>query len=271
MTGPGQPGPPVAGPAGAGTPATLPAWLAPLAAALPAVRREQVSRFVPPPGEHRRSAVLCLFAQGTDGPDLLLIERAATLRSHAGQPAFPGGALDPEDGDPRDGGPVAAALREAQEEVGLDPGTVQVVGVLPDLWLPTSGFVVTPVVGWWRAPHPVRVVDVAEVAAVARVPLARLTDPAHRLCVTHPSGWVGPAFETGHMLVWGFTAGVLDRLLALGGWERPWDTARTRELSPAVVALARASSPALATGAFPPVPLPPVPPSVPPADQRSTP
>ena len=218
----------------------LPPWLRPLAAALPEVRAEELSRFLPPPsGVRRFAAVLVLFGEGAAGPDVLLIERAATLRSHAGQPAFPGGALDPQDE-----GPVAAALREAHEEVGLDPGTVEVLGTLPDLWLPPSGFVVTPVVAWWRAPHPVQVVDAAEVAAVVRVPLERLTDPEHRLRVRHPSGWVGPAFDTGSLLVWGFTAGVLDRLLAFGGWERPWNPTRTRELDPATLALARASSPA---------------------------
>jgi hypothetical protein len=87
-------------------------------------------------------------------------------------------------------------------------------------------------------------VDPAEVASVVRVPLDRLTDPEHRLQVRHPSGFTGPAFDTGSLLVWGFTAGVLDRLLAFGGWERPWDRTRTRELDPDVVALARASSPA---------------------------
>lgn len=227
-------------------PPTPPPWLDALTAALPGIRGEQVSRFLPPvQGVRRFSAVLVLFGEGPHGPDLLLIERAATLRSHAGQPAFPGGAVDPGDD-----GPVAAALREANEEVGLDPASVQVLGTLPDLWLPPSGFVVTPVVAWWRTPHPVQVMDPAEVAAVARVPLARLVDARHRLVVTHPSGWVGPAFDVrtdvGSMLVWGFTAGVVDRLLAFGGWEQPWDRTRSRELDPQVLALARASSPAAA-------------------------
>lgn len=218
-----------------------PAWVQPLATAVAAVRPEQLSRFLPPVSGGRPSAVLMLLGEGVDpggGPDLLLIERAATLRSHAGQPAFPGGAVDPGDA-----GPVAAALREAAEETGLDPAGVEVVAVLPALWLPPSGYVVTPVLGWWRSPSPVWAVDAAEVAAVVRVPVAELVDPASRLRVTHPSGWVGPAFEVGGLLVWGFTAGLLDRLLALAGWELPWDHARVRELPPDAVALARRGMP----------------------------
>ena len=205
-------------------------WLDELVRVLPGVRGEDFSRFLPPATGGRHSAVLVLFGEGADGPDLLLIERAHTLREHAGQPAFPGGALDPEDGDPAGGGPVRAALREAAEEVGLQPDTVEVLGQLPALYLPPSGFVVHSVLAWWRSPHPVGVVDPAEVAGVVRVPLAQLVDPAHRLSVRHPSGWVGPGFEVGGLLVWGFTAGVLDRLLSLGGWARPWDPARSRTL-----------------------------------------
>ncbi|MCU1691314.1 MAG: hypothetical protein JWM64_405 [Frankiales bacterium] len=216
----------------------LPAWLQPLADALPGIRGDQLTRFLPPEEGGRRSAVLALFGDGPDGPELLLIERAATMRSHAGQAAFPGGALD------EDETPVAAALREATEEVGLDPASVRVLGELPDLWLPPSGFVVTPVVAWWERPHPVRVVDAGEVASVHRVALADLVDPANRLGITHPSGWVGPAFEVGDLLVWGFTAGVIDRLLHFGGWEQPWDRSRQRELDPARLALAARSSPA---------------------------
>jgi len=225
------------------TAATVPPWLVTLVGALPGVRGEQLSRFLPPPGQHRHSAVLCLFGDGERGPEVLLIERAATLRSHAGQPAFPGGALDPEDGAVDDAGHVRAALREAEEEVGLRSDSVELLGVLPALWLPPSGFVVHPVVAWWREPHDVAAVDTAEVAAVARVPLADLVDPANRLQVTHPSGWVGPAFEVHDLLVWGFTAGLLDKLLELGGWAVPWDTGRRRELDADTLALALRSSP----------------------------
>jgi 8-oxo-dGTP pyrophosphatase MutT (NUDIX family) len=151
------------------------------------------------------------------------MERAGSLRSHAGQPAFPGGALDPEDGDPKAEGPLRAALREAQEETGLDPGGVQLFGVLPALYIPVSGFVVRPVLGWWREPSPVGVVDPNETARVFTVPVADLTDPANRTSVVHPSGYRGPAFLVESTLVWGFTAGVIDRLLHYAGWERPWD------------------------------------------------
>lgn len=199
----------------------VPAWLHPLLAAATAAEALDLSRFTPPPDADRRSAVLILFGDGQDGPDVLLIERAHDMRSHAGQPAFPGGAVDPEDE-----GPVAAALREAAEETGLDPDGVEVVAVLPDLYLPPSGYVVTPVVGWWREPVPVRAVDAAEVASVHRVPLVELTDPERRFRVSHPSGYVGPAFEVRGLVVWGFTGGLLDRLIYLSGWEREWDRSR---------------------------------------------
>jgi 8-oxo-dGTP pyrophosphatase MutT (NUDIX family) len=149
---------------------------------------------------------------------VLLQLRSDDLRHHAGQPAFPGGGIDPTDA-----GPVEAALREAVEEVGLDPSGVDVLTTLPELWLPPSGNLVTPVLAWWRAPSWVGAVDPNEVAAVSRVPLADLADPANRVMVKHPMGYASPAFKVAGMLVWGFTGGILDRLLRLGGWERDWD------------------------------------------------
>lgn len=213
----------------------LPTWLEPVRDVARRARPGDFSRALPPDGGGRASAVLLLFGEGVHGPDILLIERAHTLRSHAGQPAFPGGAIDPTDT-----GPVAAALRETVEETGLDQTGVTVFGTLPDLYLPPSGYLVTPVLGWWHAPSPVRVVDVAEVASVHRVPLETLLDPANRLSVRHPSGFVGPAFAVAGLVVWGFTGGVLDRLIALAGWERPWDTNRVEDLPTHLVELGAA-------------------------------
>jgi 8-oxo-dGTP pyrophosphatase MutT (NUDIX family) len=222
----------------------LPGWLRPLAEAAVHVRPEQLSRFLPPDEGGRASAVLMLFGENGDSgsgwaaADVLLIERAHDMRSHAGQVAFPGGAVDPGDEDV-----VAAALREAAEETGLDPVGVRVLGTLPALFLPPSGFVVTPVLGWWREPSRVSVVDPREVASVHRVPLAELLDPANRFQVRHPSGYVGAAFEAAGLLVWGFTAGLLDRMLRLAGWEQPWDRSRMRDLPPEHLELIERSTP----------------------------
>lgn len=211
---------------------TAPEWLQPLLASLDdfSIWGREVG--TAPPGV-RRSAVLVLFGDGPHGPDVLLIQRSAHLRSHAGQPAFPGGGLDHPDE-----GAVAAALREAEEETGLDPAGVDVLAVLGELWVPPSGNVVTPVLAWWREPSEVSPADTREVASVARVPVADLADPANRLQVQAPSGRVGVAFEVADMLVWGFTAAVLDRLLHLGGWARPWDTERVVDLPEETLRLA---------------------------------
>jgi len=219
----------------------LPGWLRPLADVSVHVRPEQLSRFLPPADGGRESAVLMLFGGGPDTDlhtaDVLLIERAPDLRSHAGQVAFPGGAVDAGDDDV-----VGAALREAAEETGLDPAGVEVFGTLPALFLPVSDFVVTPVLAWWRAPSPVGVMDPREVASVHRVPLGELLDPANRLRVRHPSGYVGAAFRVRGLLVWGFTGGLLDRMLRLAGWERRWDRSRVEDLPAEPAATAPASA-----------------------------
>jgi len=204
----------------------VPAWLRKLAA--DAVALELPPMLLPPAGGGRPSAVLVLFAEGQGGPgdpDLLFIQRSNGLRLHAGQPAFPGGAIDATDS-----GPVAAALREAAEEVGVDPSGVEVVGTLPELFIPPTGFRVVPVLAWWRRPAAVAPVDPAEVAAVERVSVSELADPAARLTVRVRDGRVTPAFRVKGMVIWGFTALLVDRLLRLGGWEQPWDAGEIVDL-----------------------------------------
>ncbi|MDN5919047.1 MAG: CoA pyrophosphatase, partial [Pseudonocardia sp.] len=163
-----------------------------------------------------------------DGPEVLLTERAGTLRAHAGQVAFPGGTIDPGDA-----GPVDAALREAREETGLDPDGVVPLAVLPELLIPPTGFLVTPVLAHWARPGPVRVIDRGETERVLRVPVSALRDPENRVTVRGPSGYEGPAFRTAGLLIWGFTAGLLSALLHRSGWERPWDATRTEDLDEA--------------------------------------
>jgi 8-oxo-dGTP pyrophosphatase MutT (NUDIX family) len=208
----------------------VPEWLAGLVTAAQALPPEVVpeSMRLPAGGSAREAAVLMAFCETASGPSVLLTERARNLRTHAGQVAFPGGAVEPEDS-----GPVAAALREASEEVGLDSSTVQVVATMARRFLPPSGFLVTPVIAWWRTPHPIAALSAGEVDRAAVVAIADLADPANRFQVRSPRlDLLGPAFETDGLFIWGFTAALLAGLLILGGWERAWDGTDVRPLPP---------------------------------------
>lgn len=186
------------------------------------------------PGRGGRSAAVLILLWGdataaptasVDGLSLVTIEKSPHLRSHAGQIAFPGGAIEPEDASP-----IAAALREAREEVGIEESTVDVLGTLPAAHVVASGFDVASVVGWWRHPVPLRPVDLHEVAAVHAPLVTQLADPANRRTSVHPSGHRGPAFVVDDLFIWGFTGHLLDGLLRLAGWEEPWDRSLTTEI-----------------------------------------
>lgn len=196
----------------------LPRWLGPLVDAVPSVTTDDVTRYAPIDGRGRHAAVLVLFSSERD---VVLIERARGDAVHSGQPAFPGGAVEPEDADVR-----AAALRETHEEIGLEPEKVHAFGQLPDLWVPVSDFVVSPVLGFFDPSAPIHAQDPLEVSRVERIALDSLIEPDNRVTVVHPSGYRGPGFTVHDMLVWGFTAGVLDAVLELAGWAHPWDAQR---------------------------------------------
>ena len=156
---------------------TEPAWLAPL---INSTDRPQPSAARPAqPVRLRPAAVLVLLTDSPDGPTVLLTERAADMTDYPAQLVFPGGVAEAGDGDP-----AATALREAHEEVGLDPRSVEVIGLLPPLALPHAGFLVDPVLAWSRAPALTGPVNHAEVAALHQVRLRDLdgghTDPVPR-------------------------------------------------------------------------------------------
>lgn len=199
----------------------VPGWLAPLAASLLDDRRLAAAVAIRPGLGGRKAAVLLLIGAGPDGPEIVFIERASTMRTHAGQIALPGGAADPDDPDL-----VHTALREAVEETGVDRTGIVVLGSLPPAHVAVSGFDVTAVVGWWRTPSPVSAVDPREAASVHVISVAQLVDPERRVQVHHPSGYTGPAFQVSGLLIWGLTAHLVDSVLALAGWQRPWDTTR---------------------------------------------
>ncbi|MCT8002460.1 CoA pyrophosphatase [Sphingomonas sanguinis] len=141
-------------------------------------------------------------------PGVVLTQRTENLRNHAGQIAFPGGRADPGDADL-----VATALREAEEEIGLSPGAVTIVG-LADRYRTVTGFEVTPVLGVIPPDltlHPAE----AEVADLFEVPLAFLLDPAHHHRVSAP--WRGRTRHFYEILwtdrrIWGATAAMIVNL-----------------------------------------------------------
>ncbi|WP_424134709.1 CoA pyrophosphatase [Roseomonas chloroacetimidivorans] len=161
---------------------------------------------VQPPAGARRSAVLVPILLH-EAPTILLTRRAATLSSHAGQVAFPGGRIEPGET------PEAAALREAAEEVGLDPRLPRLAGRLPAL-VTGTGFHVIPVVALLDPPVTLTPAP-AEVAEVFEYPLDRLLDPAspeRRSGVfggRHREYWAWP-HET--QTIWGATANMLRSL-----------------------------------------------------------
>jgi 8-oxo-dGTP pyrophosphatase MutT (NUDIX family) len=162
-------------------------------------------------GKVTKAAVLIPLVLKEDGLSVLLTQRTNHLRDHAGQISFPGGRMDPEDQSPND-----TALRESQEEIGLDPRRVEIIGHLPQ-YLTVSGYSVTPVVGLVQA-QAEYVLDEFEVADVFEVPLSFLLDPANhqvRLWQSEQGGRRFYSMPYENRFIWGATAGMLRNLYHL--------------------------------------------------------
>ena len=172
------------------------------------------------PEGSKRAAALVLLYPLYDTPHLLLTVRAGKLAQHAGQVSLPGGMLEPNE-TVRD-----AALREATEEVGIDPARVEVLGALTTLYIPVSGFALHPVIGLSEAAPALRPAA-AEVGRILQVPLSDLLDPVN---LRRGARWRRerlyqvPYFALQEERVWGATAMVLAELLGvLGAPPRdPW-------------------------------------------------
>jgi 8-oxo-dGTP pyrophosphatase MutT (NUDIX family) len=156
----------------------------------------------------RAAAVLVPVVDREEGATIILTTRAKGLRNHSGQVAFPGGSIDPGDASPE-----AAALREAHEEIALDPAFVETIGRLP-VYVSGTGFVITPVLalvrpGFTLAPEP------GEVADVFEVPLSFLMDAANH--TRESRMWQGRerhyyVMPFGERFIWGVTAGIIRTL-----------------------------------------------------------
>lgn len=196
--------------------------------ALPATRPASVLILFSPRTFDEQATPSAPRSWRADELNVLLQLRASTLRDHAGQVSFPGGRREPADQSAEE-----TALREAAEETGVDPSAIEVLSVLPALPLPASNHLVTPVVGWWPTPSALQPIDHAETTKLWQVPVIHLLDPTTRFTfVAERFGtrFTTPAFDVDGVVVWGFTAMVLDALFDTLGWALPWDTARVRGL-----------------------------------------
>ncbi len=188
---------------------------------------------------YRPAAVLALFAQrhgngvltrvdslpaDPSGLDIFLVQRSPDLSHHPGQIALPGGGIDPGET------PEAAAVRETEEETGVSPACIEVIGSMGQLAVPVSGNLVTPVLGWSNRVERSNEWDYAEVLRPLQVPVADLLNPDNRATVnlanfrsagfSLPTGWV-----------WGFTGNLLAYIFDELQWTIPWDQDRSHAMT----------------------------------------
>jgi 8-oxo-dGTP pyrophosphatase MutT (NUDIX family) len=180
-----------------------PKWTRSLSAAV----GRRYSQSAAPPQEKvtlHTSAVLVLLSDGPSGVQVLLIERASGSRDYPRQLSFPGGAWEEADANP-----AATALREAREEVGLNPSSVEILGLLPTFVDPKAKFMVTPVLAWSAGTDLIGPVSLTEVAGVHWVAIRDLS----------PTNDTGPVSRLAKM-----TAGVIDVVSALLSSRAPNDS-----------------------------------------------
>lgn len=161
----------------------------------------------------RKSAVLLALFERDSATHLAFIRRAATLRAHSGEIAFPGGSYDSEDSSL-----VATALREAFEEIALEPARVEVLGVLSPVFTVVSNFLILPVVAHLPSGPGPLVASADEVAEVLLLPLHDLADPA----IAHTETWSNGGrtrqvyfFDYASLRIWGATGRILSNLISL--------------------------------------------------------
>src|SRR6266581_6790416 len=161
----------------------------------------------------RKAAVLLGLFEQSGETYLAFIRRATTLRSHSGEIAFPGGSVDPTDTSP-----AITALREAQEEIGLDPSRAEVLGIMPPVFTVVSNFLITPVVAYLAQGPGTLQLQISEIAEIIFLPLQGLADPS----IYHTEQWVRDDvphtvsfFDYGSYRIWGATARMLIMLLEL--------------------------------------------------------
>jgi 8-oxo-dGTP pyrophosphatase MutT (NUDIX family) len=164
------------------------------------------------PSARNASVLIALFDENNE-TYLSFIRRASTLRAHSGEIAFPGGAADASDVSP-----IVTALREAQEEIGLAPSRVEVLGIMPPVFTVVSNFLITPVVAYLPEGPGTLQLQVSEVAEIMFLPLQGLADPS----IYHTEKWIRADvthtvyfFDYGAYRIWGATARMLTMLLEL--------------------------------------------------------
>ena len=161
----------------------------------------------------REAAVLLGLFEQSGETYLTFIRRATTLRSHSGEIAFPGGSVDPTDTSP-----AMTALREAQEEIGLDPSRAEVLGIMPPVFTVVSNFLITPVIAYLAQGPGTLQLQPSEVDELILLPLQGLADPA----ILHTEEWERGGlrrtvyfYDYGPYRIWGATARILNELLDL--------------------------------------------------------